>query len=71
MIDIKNNAVFIIGQGTSAYELQDKITYFENNKIIWASLNRFSFIEEKILSKINNTHGLAKGCKKIGRISDS
>lgn len=51
--DIQEKPIFIIGQGPSAYELQENIHKFKNKDILWASLNRFQLIEDEILSLID------------------
>jgi len=44
--------IAIMLQGPSVSELEDKIQLFKDKDWIWASLNRFQMMEDKILSKI-------------------
>lgn len=49
----KTKPIIFIGNGPSAYELQDRIQEFNDKSVYWGALGRFWLIEERILSQIN------------------
>lgn len=51
--DLSIKPVIIVGQGPSVEKLSKNIELFRDKDVVWASLNRFTIIEEQVLLQIN------------------